>query len=85
MSFLQFLFEGGKATAKYNTKPATQEDIKTALQFVSKTTGVGEDELTSNGSKILLTNVLANVWAILPQMRTLPRVLHFTVECGYVF
>lgn len=40
ITFKQFLLEGGKATAKFGTERATQEDMKYALNFVAKQTGV---------------------------------------------
>lgn len=36
ITFKQFLFEGGAATAKWGTSRATTKDIKTALEFVAK-------------------------------------------------
>lgn len=44
-TFKQFLFEGGKATEKLGTVRATQEDMKSALSFVSKHTGVSIEVL----------------------------------------
>ena len=40
ITFKQFLLEGGKATAKLGTERATQDDMKNALKFVAKQTGV---------------------------------------------
>ena len=37
ITFKQFLLEGGHATAKFNTERANAQDIKAALEFVSKT------------------------------------------------
>jgi len=59
ITFKQFLIEGGKATEKLGTTRATQSDMKAALKFVSKQTGVpvetladrllGSARLTYNG------------------------------------
>ena len=59
ITFKQFLFEGGKATEKLGTERATQADMKAALNFVAKQTGVpletlkdrllGSARLTYNG------------------------------------
>jgi hypothetical protein len=46
ITFKQFLAEGGKATEKYGTVRAKKSDIKSALRFVSKQTGVPLDTLT---------------------------------------
>lgn len=40
ITFKQFLLEGGKATAALGTVRANQEDMKNALKFVAKQTGV---------------------------------------------
>lgn len=48
LTFKQFLIEGGHATAKFKTQRAGAEDIKAALQFVSKVIGVPVDTLQSN-------------------------------------
>ena len=45
ITFKQFLLEGGKATEKLGTSRATQADMKAALKFVSKQTGVPVDTL----------------------------------------
>jgi len=45
LSFKQFLLEGGKATADLGTVRATKEDIKAALTFISKATGLSENDL----------------------------------------
>lgn len=59
ITFKQFLLEGGKATEKLGTVRATQADMKAALKFVSKLSGVpvqtladrllGSARLTYNG------------------------------------
>ena len=45
ITFKQFLLEGGKATEKLGTVRATQADMKSALKFVSKQTGVPVETL----------------------------------------
>lgn len=40
VTFKQFLLEGGAATASFETSRANQRDVKLALQFVEKTTGI---------------------------------------------
>lgn len=40
ITFKQFLLEGGKATEKLGTVRATQADMKAALKFVSKLSGI---------------------------------------------
>ena len=47
-TFKQFLFEGGAATASFNTERATKADIEKALAFVSKHTGIPVEELMPN-------------------------------------
>ena len=59
ITFKQFLLEGGKATEKFGTTRATQADMKAALKFVAKHTGIplttleerllGSARLTYNG------------------------------------
>jgi len=61
ISFKQFLTEGGHATAKYSTERATQKDVKSAIDFVSRATGIsptqlknsllGSTRLTASGKK----------------------------------
>lgn len=48
ITFKQFLFEGGAATAAFNTSRATKADIKIALQRISEITGVSTAVLASN-------------------------------------
>ncbi len=45
ITFKQFLFEGGAATAAFNTERATKADIEAALKFVEKHTGIPYSEL----------------------------------------
>lgn len=45
ITFKQFLLEGGKATEKLGTVRATQADMKAALKFVSKHTGIPAETL----------------------------------------
>lgn len=40
ITFKQFLFEGGAATASFNTERATRADIIAALDFVERVTGI---------------------------------------------
>ena len=58
MSFKQFLFEGGKATAKFHTKRATKPDIEVAIEFVSSTLGIDKQSIIDNlvGSTVLTYN-----------------------------
>lgn len=44
-TFKQFLLEGGKATEKLGTERANQKDMKKAIAFVSKQTGIPVDTL----------------------------------------
>jgi len=46
ITFKEFLIEGGKATEKLGTSRATQADMKAALAYVSKVTGISVDVLT---------------------------------------
>jgi hypothetical protein len=48
ITFKQFLFEGGAATAAFNTSRATKADIKVALQRISEITGISTATLASN-------------------------------------
>lgn len=48
ITFKKFLLEGGKATEKHGTVRATSEDIKLALRFVSKHTGIDIDVLADH-------------------------------------
>ena len=48
MSFKQFLIEGGKATAKFNTDRANSSDIEKALEFVHQSTNIPLNILKSN-------------------------------------
>lgn len=48
ITFKQFLAEGGHATAKYETERATADDIKVALQFVSRALGVPYETLKND-------------------------------------
>ncbi len=45
ITFKQFLFEGGKATEKFGTVRANQADMKSAIKFVAKHTGIDEQTL----------------------------------------
>lgn len=42
LTFKQFLFEGGAATAKYNVSRATKSDIETAIQQVGQALGLSD-------------------------------------------
>jgi hypothetical protein len=48
ITFKQFLAEGGGATSKYGTDRATTADVKAALEFVSKATGVSVETLKAD-------------------------------------
>lgn len=48
ITFKQFLAEGGAATAAHGTIRATKKDIVAALKFVSKTIGIGYDDLVDS-------------------------------------
>lgn len=48
ITFKQFLLEGGKATEKFGTERANQNDIKKALEFVSSKTQLSYEVLVAN-------------------------------------